>query len=140
MTPDRGDKIRKTAAQWRAQLTELEYEVARCGGTEPPFTGKYYHHTEPGLYRCICCGSELFSSQAKYESGSGWPSFRQPLRPDAVVEIKEISYGMIRTEIICSRCEAHRVHVFDDGPQPARLRYCINSASLDFVQADAAVE
>jgi peptide-methionine (R)-S-oxide reductase len=140
MAPEDQDKIRKTAAQWRAQLSELQYEVARCGGTEPPFTGCYYHHHDPGTYTCVCCGLPVFGSSDKYDSGSGWPSFTRPLDSGAVTEIKDISYGMVRTEIICSRCEAHLGHVFDDGPEPSGLRYCINSASLDFLKADSAVE
>jgi peptide-methionine (R)-S-oxide reductase len=127
-------KIRKTEEEWRAELSEEQYQVTRCSATERPFTGEFWDHHEDGTYTCVGCGQDLFSSKAKYDSGSGWPSYTKPASKEAVGEIKDISYGMVRTEIVCSRCEAHLGHVFPDGPKPARIRYCINSASLGFVE------
>jgi len=127
-------KVRKTEEEWKAELTDEQYQVTRCSATEQPFTGQYWNHHEDGTYTCVGCGQELFTSDAKFDSGSGWPSYTGPVGDEAVAEIKDISYGTVRTEIVCSRCEAHLGHVFPDGPLPAGLRYCINSASLDFVE------
>lgn len=123
--------IKKSDDQWRAELTPEQYQVCRCGGTEAPFSGKYWDTKTEGTYHCAACDAPLFSSETKYESGSGWPSFWDAISKDAVTEKVDTSHGMVRTEILCAECESHLGHVFPDGPQPTGLRYCTNSASLD---------
>lgn len=128
------EKIHKTDQEWKAQLTPEEFEVARKAGTERAFSGKYWNNHEHGVYRCVCCHNALFSSDTKFESGTGWPSFYQPIAKDNVETKTDGTLGMMRTEVLCSKCDAHLGHVFDDGPRPTGLRYCMNSASLDFVK------
>lgn len=126
------ERIERSQAEWKQSLSPEQFQVARCGGTERAFTGAYWNNKKTGLYHCICCDAPLFSSAAKFDSGTGWPSFWDGASPDAITTKEDRSHGMVRVEINCSRCDAHLGHIFSDGPAPTGQRYCVNSASLDF--------
>ena len=130
--PVESARVVKTDAEWRAQLTEEQYQIARGKGTERAFCGTLLDNKRDGVYSCICCGLPLFASDSKFNSGTGWPSFFQPVAEENVTTERDLAYGMVRTEILCARCDAHLGHVFDDGPAPTRLRFCVNSESLTF--------
>ncbi|WP_416638805.1 peptide-methionine (R)-S-oxide reductase MsrB [Pseudomonas sp. OHS18] len=131
------EQARKTLETWRDELTDAQFNVCRLGGTERPFTGEYHDSKEPGIYQCVCCGTPLFDSDAKFDSGCGWPSYFQPLNAEVITELEDFSHGMHRVEVRCSNCDAHLGHVFPDGPRPTGLRYCINSVSLKHVPHEA---
>lgn len=131
------EKVTKSDQEWRGELTDEQFQVARCAGTERAFTGKYWDTKTPGTYRCVCCNAALFDSDTKYDSGSGWPSFYQPVEPEAVATREDDSLMMRRIEVLCANCDAHLGHVFPDGPPPTGLRYCMNSASLDLEERDS---
>lgn len=124
------EKITKTSEEWKEQLSPEQYNICINKGTEPPFSGKYCESKEKGIYKCTCCGEPLFNSNTKFDSGSGWPSFWEPISEEKIENISDTSLGMVRTEVNCNKCGAHLGHVFDDGPKPTNLRYCINSISL----------
>ncbi|HEY1393871.1 MAG TPA: peptide-methionine (R)-S-oxide reductase MsrB [Methylibium sp.] len=125
-------KVKKTEAEWKAQLDKSQFEVTRHSATERPFTGEYWDHWKDGVYHCVCCGTPLFSSATKFDAGCGWPSYFQPLQSEVVERLEDRSHGMVRVEVRCNNCGAHLGHVFEDGPQPTGERFCINSAALDF--------